>query len=69
MSHTRTTYQVSAGCCYCSECLFACPVNAITMDSNGAHIDEAICLGCGRCAANCASEAIVMNTRKEEDNV
>ena len=52
-------YQVSAGCCHCSECLFVCPKKAITMDIKGAHIDEEKCIGCGLCAQNCASEAIV----------
>lgn len=51
-------YQVTNGCCYCMECTFACPVGAITMDSNGAKINPDKCIGCGTCANNCASEAI-----------
>lgn len=52
-------YSVEAGCCFCQECQYACPVSAITIDKNGAHIDLEKCVGCGRCAKNCASEAIV----------
>ncbi|MBE6691339.1 MAG: 4Fe-4S dicluster domain-containing protein [Ruminococcaceae bacterium] len=51
-------YQVSDGCCFCMECQFVCPVGAISMDSKGAHIHEEKCIGCGKCAQNCASEAI-----------
>ena len=52
-------YSVEAGCCFCQECQYACPVGAITMDSKGAHIDQEKCIGCGQCYKNCASEAIV----------
>ena len=52
-------YSVEAGCCFCQECQYACPVGAITMDSKGAHIDREKCIGCGQCYKNCASEAIV----------
>ena len=52
-------YEVSQGCCFCSECLFVCPVHAISMDNKGAHIDKTKCIGCGRCASECASEAII----------
>ena len=55
---TMKKYQVSQGCCYCSECMFVCPRGAITMDKNGAHINPDLCIGCGLCAQNCASEAI-----------
>jgi Fe-S-cluster-containing hydrogenase component 2 len=51
-------YQIE-GCCFCQECQYVCPVHAITMDKNGAHIDREKCIGCGKCAENCASEAIV----------
>ena len=54
-----TKYTVDAGCCFCQECLFACPVGAINIDKNGAHIDSEKCIGCGKCVKNCASEAIV----------
>lgn len=53
------TYSVEAGCCYCQECQYVCPVLAISMDASGAHIDPNVCIGCGKCAKNCASEAIV----------
>ena len=52
-------YSVEAGCCFCQECQYACPVGAVTMDSKGAHIDQEKCIGCGQCYKNCASEAIV----------
>ena len=52
-------YSVEAGCCICQECLYVCPVSAIKFDSKGAHIDTEKCIGCGKCAKNCASEAIV----------
>ena len=51
-------YKVE-GCCFCQECLYVCPKNAIHMDSTGAHIDESKCVGCGICVNNCASQAIV----------
>ena len=55
-------YSVEAGCCFCQECQYVCPTMAITMDSKGAHIDPEKCIGCGKCAKNCASEAIVRKT-------
>ena len=51
-------YQVTNGCCFCSECMFVCPVGAVSMDSHGAHIDIEKCIGCASCYNNCASEAI-----------
>ena len=51
-------YSVTNGCCFCMECMFVCPVGAISSDKDGAKIDEDKCIGCGMCAANCASEAI-----------
>lgn len=51
-------YAVTKGCCYCGECMFCCPVGAVSMDKGGAHIDTEKCIGCGQCYDNCASEAI-----------
>lgn len=52
-------YQIE-GCCFCQECQYVCPVGAIYMDAKGAHINEDLCVGCGTCADNCASEAITL---------
>lgn len=62
-------YNVETGCCFCQECQYVCPVHAITIGRNGAHIDREKCVGCGRCAENCASEAIVrLEDGKETGN-
>ncbi|MEN6345672.1 MAG: 4Fe-4S dicluster domain-containing protein [Armatimonadia bacterium] len=51
-------YAVIRGCTKCGWCLHECPVQAITQDQDGAHIDADKCTGCGKCYRNCASEAI-----------
>ncbi|MEN6305264.1 MAG: 4Fe-4S dicluster domain-containing protein [Armatimonadia bacterium] len=51
-------YTVTRGCTKCGWCIHECQAGAITMDKDGAHIDEKLCTGCGRCYDNCASEAI-----------
>lgn len=52
-------FEVSQGCTLCGTCLFECPVGAINMGPGGAKINEEVCIRCGRCMRNCASEAIV----------
>ncbi len=52
-------YEVAQGCTWCGTCLYECPVGAITLEPGGARINPDICIGCGRCMRNCASEAIV----------
>ena len=52
-------YAVKQGCCHCGMCETECPVGAIVLLKNGAQIDPDKCIGCGSCADNCASEAIV----------
>ncbi|OGV77695.1 MAG: hypothetical protein A3K19_19240 [Lentisphaerae bacterium RIFOXYB12_FULL_65_16] len=53
-------YAVIRGCTKCGWCVNECRVKAITIDKDGAHIDEAKCVGCGKCYDNCASEAIAV---------
>jgi Fe-S-cluster-containing hydrogenase component 2 len=53
------TYRVENGCVICGTCVTVCPQQIITLDRDGAHIDEEQCIGCGTCYENCASEAIV----------
>ena len=52
------TFQVTQGCTLCGLCAVACPVGAIRIAPRGAVIDQALCVGCGTCRDNCASEAI-----------
>lgn len=56
----KITYRVTGGCCLCGDCLSACPVGAITMNSTGALINEYACLGCGRCVVGCRAGAIAI---------
>ncbi len=51
-------FAVTRGCTKCGWCVQECPVDAITFDRDGAHIDPAKCIGCGKCYDNCPSEAI-----------
>ncbi len=51
-------FAVTRGCTKCGWCVHECPVDAIRLDRDGAHIDAEKCTGCGRCYDNCASEAI-----------
>ncbi len=59
------TFQVTQGCTHCGTCIILCPARAITMDREGAHIDETKCRGCGLCEMNCASEAITESEEKK----
>ncbi|MBN1581402.1 MAG: 4Fe-4S binding protein [Anaerolineae bacterium] len=50
--------QVSAACTNCGTCSSVCPVGAISMRQECAHIDQGRCKGCGRCATVCPAGAI-----------
>lgn len=50
-----------AKCTSCGECLKYCPVNAISMKSGKAVIDQAICIGCGQCLSVCRFDAVTYN--------
>lgn len=55
-------------CKQCEErfCLEACPVEAITVDSEGiCDIDSESCIGCGACVEACVYEGIWMNANTE----
>lgn len=54
----RAPFMVSGGCVGCKKCVreLGCP--AISFDG-GAHINQALCAGCGLCAQNCPAKAIV----------
>jgi uncharacterized Fe-S center protein len=54
----KKVYKVRGGCVICCTCQMLCPVDAVSMDAEGAHIDPDVCIGCGKCMANCPGEAI-----------
>jgi pyruvate formate lyase activating enzyme len=47
-------------CIQCGQCIFACPVEAITLTGEMIHIDRGRCNSCGKCAEVCYSEAITV---------
>ena len=49
-----------AGCIACHICEKQCPVGAITVENNLAHIDQEKCTHCGLCATKCPKKAIAV---------
>lgn len=47
-----------AKCNGCGNCLYSCPMNAITMSGPDAYIDPELCDGCGICVNYCPRNAI-----------
>lgn len=58
-------YSVTHGCTLCNTCTSDGPAGAITLERDGAHINEKLCVGCGNCYDNCASEAIERRERTD----
>ena len=52
-------------CAKCGLCELNCPYNAISLQEDGAEVDEIQCRGCGSCLANCPSEAITLRYYRE----
>lgn len=46
-------------CTGCENCVDICPVEAISMNDDVAHIDQEECTECGACIDECPVEAIV----------
>ena len=47
------------GCIGCKKCEKNCPVGAITVTNNVAHIDYDKCTNCGLCKDNCPRGTII----------
>ena len=56
------SHIVAERCSACLGCLEVCPYGAITLskETHAAEVNEALCKGCGACAAACASEAVIL---------
>ena len=63
--------EVADNCTGCGNCLPVCPVEALTLETEGAHghgrkqavVEEQNCLGCGVCVRNCPRQAMTMQAR------
>ena len=47
-------------CTGCQICVGTCPVEAIDMEDDKAHVDTTKCTDCGVCVGECPVEAISM---------
>ena len=56
-------------CIGCKECLKVCPVSAILMHNNTAHIERAKCIGCASCIAACRQNAIDVDWESGGSNI
>ena len=58
------------GCIGFGDCTKVCPVNAITMGSDGLPIiDEELCTGCGLCVKECPKFVIALSNKTNEVHV
>jgi len=59
-----------AACIGCEQCVPVCPVDAITMDTEGiAVVDAEACTGCRKCVKACPADAIAMSGGAQEEPV
>lgn len=58
-------YRVSSACqgCLAHPCMEVCPKHAISFRNKHAHIDQDLCVRCGRCAGVCPYQAIHHDVR------
>lgn len=51
------------GCLGCGDCAEVCPLGAICVQDDIAHVDSRICIGCGLCAKTCPKGIISLIPR------
>jgi Fe-S-cluster-containing hydrogenase component 2 len=58
MSDGQAPWVDHSICIGCATCVAVCPVDAIHIMNEKAHIDDEICTGCGACVDACPESAI-----------
>jgi heterodisulfide reductase subunit A len=61
----RAAVEDKEKCAKCGLCELNCPYNAITVQDDGAEVNEILCRGCGACLSGCPSEAITLRYYRE----
>ncbi|GAH80626.1 unnamed protein product, partial [marine sediment metagenome] len=61
----RAAVEDKDKCAKCGLCELNCPYNAITMNDDGAEVNEILCRGYGTCLAKYPSEAITLRYYRE----
>ncbi|MBQ8311500.1 MAG: 4Fe-4S binding protein [Clostridia bacterium] len=62
----KRIFTVKGGCVLCLNCVYQCPVRAISIiEDVSVVIDAGKCLGCGSCVEVCQMEAIIEKKEKE----
>jgi pyruvate formate lyase activating enzyme len=51
-------------CKKCGTCVETCPLELITLDEDGVHIDRKSCDRCGKCVEACEAEALRMSGKR-----
>jgi ferredoxin len=62
-------YVINRGCKLCDACYWNCPVQAIYIENDRAHINQEKCTGCGQCYDNCANEAISVIAESNDNQI
>ena len=58
MSDRQSLWIDVQRCTGCATCVQVCPVGAIRLENDKAHLDDGICTGCGACVDACPEGAM-----------
>lgn len=59
----EVTYRYTS-CKRCGTCVKVCPVQAVSLEDDGVHIDRAKCTLCEECIRSCVPEALKLSGKK-----
>ena len=53
-------------CTSCAACIDSCPMEALSIQDEGAEVDRDRCIGCGICTVECPTGALVLKKKEKE---